>query len=176
MSKTTPRRLEAAHSGDASKLQATSPKRMFNHSREKTMFKRTILITLTGSILALSSALVPAQTQTQDQAQDQTKQQTQQRIYGSQLMTKQERLEYRARMRAAKTQQEREQIRTEHHQRMQERAKARGMTLPDMPPFQPGRGGMGPAMGPGTGMGPGGGMGPGTGGMGPGGGMGGGRR
>lgn len=126
--------------------------------------KRTILITLTGSMLALSSALVPAQTQTQDQAQ------TQQRIYGSQLMTKQERLEYRARMRAAKTQQEREQIRAEHHQRMQERAKARGMTLPDMPPFQPGRGGMGPAMGPG------GGMGPGTGGMGPGGGMGGGRR
>jgi hypothetical protein len=75
------------------------------------------------------------------------------RIYGSELMTAQERTEYQARMRAAKTEQEREAIRLEHHNQMQERAKAQGKTLPDMPPA-----GMGPGMGPGggKGMGPGG--------------------
>jgi len=43
-------------------------------------------------------------------------------IYGSQLMTEQERAEYRARMRAATSEQERDQIRLEHHARMQQRA------------------------------------------------------
>ncbi len=93
-------------------------------------------------------------------------------VYGSQLMTQQERAEYSARMRNAKTVEEREQIRQEHHQQMQARAKERGVTLPDEPPA---RGmGSGRGMGPGGGgMGPGGGgMGPGGGGMGPGGGMG----
>ncbi len=66
-------------------------------------------------------------------------------IYGSQLMTAQERAEFRARMRAAKTLEEREQIRLEHHKAMQERAKAQGKTLPDTPPA------MGGGMGPGGG-------------------------
>lgn len=81
-------------------------------------------------------------------------------IYGSQLMTAQERMEFRNKMRAAKTVEEREQIRLEHHKAMQERAHAQGKTLPDTPP----------AMGAGKGSG--GGMGPGGGGMGPGGGRG----
>jgi len=85
-------------------------------------------------------------------AQDQTRAQD---IYGSQMMTVQERNEYRNKMRAAKTAQERERIRAEHHERMKVRAKERGMTLPDEPPA-----GRGPGMGPG----PGGGMGPGGGG------------
>ena len=74
-------------------------------------------------------------------------------IYGSQLMTQQERNEYRARMRNLRTAQERERFRLEHHERMQERARARGITLPDEPPARGGRG-MGPG---GQGMGPGGG-------------------
>lgn len=78
-------------------------------------------------------------------------------VYGSQLMTQQERVEYRAKLRNAKTYQEREQIRLEHHKAMQARARSQGMTLPDMPPAM--GGGMGPA---------GGGMGPGGGGAGPG--------
>lgn len=91
-------------------------------------------------------------------------------VYGSQLMTRQERMEYRNQMRALNTQEERNAFRLEHHQRMQERAKERGLTLPDAPPVM--GGGMGPGMG---GMGPGmGGMGPGMGGMGMGPGMGGG--
>lgn len=85
-------------------------------------------------------------------------------IFGSQMMTPQERIEHRERMRAAKTLEERERIRAEHHEQMLKRAKERGVTLPEEPPM---RGG---AM-----MGPGGGMGPGPGG-GMGGGMGGGPR
>lgn len=81
-------------------------------------------------------------------------------IYGSQLMTRQERIEYRTQMRALKTQEERNAFRLEHHKRMQERASERGQTLPDTPPA--GGAGMGPGggggMGPGGGMGRGGGM------------------
>jgi hypothetical protein len=75
------------------------------------------------------------------------------RIYGYELMTGQERAEYQSRMRAAKTDEEREAIRLEHHKKMQARAKAQGKTLPDMPPAD-----RGPGMGPGggKGMGPGG--------------------
>ena len=89
--------------------------------------------------------------------------QKQEQIYGSQLMTQQERSEFRDRTRTAKTAEEREQIRKEHHERMKERATERGVTLNEE------------AAARGRGMGPGGGqMGPGGAGMGPhqGGGMG----
>lgn len=95
--------------------------------------------------------------------------QQQETIYGSQLMTQKERRDYRLKIRQAKTVQEREQIRAEHHKQMQERAKERGVTLPDVPPAQGMHRGVWPGAGPGAGMGPGGGgMGPGGGGMGPG--------
>ncbi len=86
-------------------------------------------------------------------------------IYGSRLMSPQERLEHRERMRNAATAEEREQVRLEHHQAMQARAKARGITLPDKP--RAGAGPMGPGTGSGGGMGPGSGMGPGGGARGP---------
>ncbi len=70
-------------------------------------------------------------------------------IYGAQLMTQQERLEYRDRMRTARTQEEREQLRIQHHEQMQARAKERGTSLPEVPPM---RGGMGPGGGQGPGM------------------------
>lgn len=54
-------------------------------------------------------------------------------------MTAQERNEYANRMRLLRTEEEREQFRKEHHEQMKERAKARGLTLPDDPPAQ-GRG------------------------------------
>jgi len=108
--------------------------------------------------------------QTPDQTRDQDRLRTRDpdQVYGSQLMTQEERNAYRERMRAAKTEQEREQIRQEHHEQMKLRAKEKGVTLPDEPPAR-GRG-----MGPGKGMGPGMGPGGGAGGMGPG--MGNGRR
>lgn len=85
-------------------------------------------------------------------------------IYGSQLMSNQERVEHRNKMRSAKTAEEREQVRLQHHEQMQLRAKEQGVTLPDTPPAQ--GGGQGRGMGPGGGMGgmgSGGGMGPGRG-------------
>jgi 1,2-phenylacetyl-CoA epoxidase catalytic subunit len=74
-------------------------------------------------------------------------------------MTEQERNEHRAQLRAAKSEEEREQIRRAHHDHMRHRAQERGMTLPDEPPA---RGG-GTGLGPGPGVGPGGGAGPGRG-------------
>lgn len=117
------------------------------------MLKQTVIAFVLTGALALTDGFALAADQ------EPTQQQTQERIYGSQLMTRQERAEYRSKMRAAKTAEEREQIRKEHHERMKERAKERGVTLPDEPPAR--GGGMGPG---------GGGMGPGGGGMGPGGG------
>ena len=78
-------------------------------------------------------------------------------IYGSQLMTQQERIEHRNKLRAAKTVEERDQVRLQHHEQMQLRAKEKGVTLPDAPPTMgggQGRGmvGMG-GMGPGPGRG-----------------------
>jgi len=108
-----------------------------------------------------AAALLGTTALAQDQARDQTRDQTQlqirdDQIYGHQLMTAQERNEYRTRMGAAKTTQERDRLRLEHHERMKARAKERGVTLPDDPPAGRGPGsGMGP--GPATGGGGGGG-------------------
>ena len=113
--------------------------------------KRTLMVSALAAALSLSAGSAF----TADQKEQ---------IYGSQLMTQQERNAFRSKMRAAKTAEERERIRNEHHEQMVERAKARGVTLPGEPPA--GGGGMGPGsggMGPGSGMGPGGGMGPGKG-------------
>ena len=55
-------------------------------------------------------------------------------IYGRQLMTEQERSKYQNKIRSAKTKEEREKIRAQHHEEMKARAKARGVTLPDDPP------------------------------------------
>jgi len=104
------------------------------------------------SALFLSAGFALAADPEPPKAKAQT--QTQDRVYGSQLMTQQERAEYRAKMRTAKTSEEQEQFRKEHHEQMKERAQVRGVILPDEPPV---RGG---GMGPRGGMGQGGGMGP----------------
>lgn len=111
--------------------------------------KNSFLLPLVLGVLTISSGLALAA----DPVKTPTK--AQEQIYGSQLMTPQERAEYQTKMHAAKTSEERERIRAEHHTQMQERAKARGVTLPDKPPA------MGGGMGSG-GMGPGGGMGSGS--------------
>lgn len=96
---------------------------------------------------------------------------------GWQMMTPEEIQQHWAQMQAAKTPAEREQIRQQHHAQMVERARERGVTLPDQPggpcpgwPGKYGQGmggpGMGRGMGPGSGMGRG--MGPAGAGMGPG--------
>lgn len=121
----------------------------------KTKLQALAALFVTGLLFGSAHADDQDRLQTRDQLQSKDQ------IYGSQLMTQQERNEYRAQMRAAKTAEERERIRHEHHEQMQKRARERGITLPAEPPLN--RGGMGPGMGPGSGMGPGGGMGPGSG-------------
>ena len=111
--------------------------------------KKTFVLPMVLGVLTTASgpALAADPVKTQPQAQEQ--------IYGSQLMTPQERAEYQTKMHAAKTAEERERIRAEHHTQMQERAKVRGVTLPDKPPAMGGGMGSG-GMGPGGGMGSGG--------------------
>lgn len=87
---------------------------------------------------------------TQDKTGTQDKARVQDRIYGSQLMTDAERSEYRAKMRSLKTKEERDALRAEHHKLMQERAKERGVTLPDIPPRQGMHQGRGRPTGPGS--------------------------
>lgn len=107
-------------------------------------------------VVAAGIVGVATQAAAQDKDQDRVQQRDQDRIFGSQLMTQQERLDYASRMRSMKTEQERQAFRLEHHNQMQERARQRGVTLPDDPPQVPGRAMGGPGMGPGSGMGSGG--------------------
>jgi hypothetical protein len=109
--------------------------------------KRRILV-LFALVIVLSLPTGSALAADQEGAQESV--QKQEQIYGSQLMTQQERAEYREKMRTAKTAEEQEQMRKEHHERMEERAAKRGVTLTEEPPA--GGRGMGPCggkMGPG---------------------------
>ena len=80
----------------------------------------------------------------QDRLHDRDRTRDRDTIYGSQLMTPAERNTYRNKMRSLKTAQEREAFRAQHHQEMQKRAQERGVKLPDSPPGQGARGGLGP--------------------------------
>jgi len=60
-------------------------------------------------------------------------------IYGYQLMSPKERTSYMNRIHSAKTFEERDRLRLEHHRLMQERARKRRINLPDMPPPGPRR-------------------------------------
>lgn len=105
------------------------------------MLKKMMALSVAISALALSFGLAPAA----DPGSGQPQLQTQEQAYGSQLITPQEREEYRRKMRAAKTVEEREQIRRELHERMKNFAKERGIALPEEPPAQ--GGGLGPGGG-----------------------------
>lgn len=129
---------------------------------------------VSGALMAAAGGLLAADPQSAPAGEPGKAQLARQEpIYGSQLMTREERIEHRNKMRSLRTAEEREQYRLEHHAKMQERAREKGVTLPDPPSGRGMRRGMGPGGGMGPGMGPGGGMGRGMGqGMGPGPGMG----
>ncbi len=98
----------------------------------------SIAVAVMLSLVVFTPFISPAVAQSADQSS-----------YGRPLMSDQEMQEYSARMRSAKTEEERERIRTEHHQQMEVRAKERGVT----PPASPARGmGRNPRMGNGQGM------------------------
>jgi len=109
---------------------------------QETMMKHlsTLVLSLCMALAGHAYGADPARSRDTQQTQTQAQEQA----YGYELMTPQERNEYQTRMRATKTEQEREALRLEHHKKMQERAKAQGKTLPDMPPAD-----RGPGMGPG---------------------------
>ena len=85
--------------------------------------------------IAMASTGAIAQEKSLDQNRDRTQLRTQDSIYGSQLMTPAERNTHRAMLRKMTTEQERENYRADHHQKMQDRASARGITLPAVPPM-----------------------------------------
>ena len=65
-------------------------------------------------------------------------------IFGSQLMTQEERLQFRNQMQNATSVEEREKIRIQHRELMLERAKAQGVTLSDTPMMMRNGAGKGP--------------------------------
>jgi hypothetical protein len=97
----------------------------YRHQRIAVLALTAVLAAFAGSS-AIAQDKVQNKTQAQDRLQDP--------IYGSQLMADAERNEYRLHMRSLKTNQERETYRLEHHKLMQERAREKGVTLPEAPP------------------------------------------
>lgn len=80
------------------------------------MTKRSFMVSALATVLSLHCgfALAADPTPIGEKAQAET----QEHLYGDQLMTSQERTEYRANMQAAKTAEEREQIRKKHDNAM----------------------------------------------------------
>ncbi|MFI9655071.1 hypothetical protein ABGV17_10100 [Guyparkeria sp. GHLCS8-2] len=103
--------------------------------------KRSIF-PLAGAMLLASGVVMPFTASAQQMGDGMP-------IYGSELMTQQEQLEYRDRLREAQTLEERERIRQEHHDQMLDRARERGVDLPEAPPR--GGAGMGSGSLPGAG-------------------------
>lgn len=84
------------------------------------MSLKTVTLSALASSLIIATGLSLAADQAQDKTTDQTQYRTRLRdqIYGSQLMTEQERIEFRNKMRGFKTQQERDAYQLEHHKTM----------------------------------------------------------
>lgn len=100
------------------------------------MMKRTLVMTVltSGLLMVTSSGYAADEIAEQEQVRTKEQVQAKDQIYGSQMMTSQEKMEHRNKLRAAKTAEEREIVRAEHHEAMKIRAQERGVTLPDVPP------------------------------------------
>ena len=94
-----------------------------------------------GSSFALSAMLllVCAGAAATEQPQLQENRQTQQQVFGRELMTEEEYAAHRDKMRAAKTEAERQRIRKQNHELMKARAEQRGLSIPDEPPSRTGK-------------------------------------
>ena len=99
---------------------------------------RTRKVNLIGlglaAALALSGVIATTSAVAQDQIKDQTQLRLQDQIYGSELMTQTERDQYRTQLRTMTKEQDREAFRLQHHKQMQDRARVKGVTLPNEPP------------------------------------------
>ena len=106
---------------------------------------------LFSSGLVLAAEPATTQQKTQAQVKDQSRVQERQTT-GSKLMTDEERNEQRIKMRSSATQEERDAVRAEHHEKMKQRAADQGTSLPATPPAKGGgMGGMGSGQGGGQG-------------------------
>jgi hypothetical protein len=103
------------------------------------MKKVITLGVLAGSLLAISGVTLAAE-EVKEQVRNRTQTETQP-VLGRQIMTPEEKAQQRTKMRNATSTEEREKVRSEHHEEMKARAKEQGVTLPDEPPMQ-GQGGM----------------------------------
>ncbi len=91
----------------------------------RTVLKTLALcVALTGVSAAMAQDTLKTQDKDQLKTQDKDQLRDQDRIYAEELMSPQERAAYRERMRLAKTEQEREQIRLEHREKMDLRLRA----------------------------------------------------
>lgn len=95
------------------------------------MFKQSIIVAAVLGVSSLLAGVAMAAEPVKDQTQ--ARQTLREPVYGSQLMTAEERRDYRQKMQSMKTQEEREAFRADHHKLMQDRATEKGMALPDMP-------------------------------------------
>ena len=115
----------------------------FRAEKETELMK---LISLYSASLALTLMLplsaAYAQDQTRDRLQSQTQDQMMDRdgypISGYGMMSEQEREQFREQMRSM-TPEQRQAFRQEHHQRMVERARARGVDIENLPPTAAGQ-------------------------------------
>ena len=93
---------------------------------------KSIIIAAFYSTLALFfSAPITAETINGNPAANSAASGFNERIYGSHLMTRAERADYRGNIRSAKSEDERKKIRIAHHKLMDARAMERGITLTD---------------------------------------------
>jgi hypothetical protein len=90
-----------------------------------------VLPLLIALSLGIDTAAAASPVQEKQAAQDMA--QGNEPIFGSQLMTREEREKYRAEMRSLKTREECKAYRMGHKKIMQERAKKMGKTIPDVP-------------------------------------------
>jgi hypothetical protein len=99
------------------------------------MMKRLMMICALAAILPLASTVAAAA----DKAPDQEKVQPDrhERVHASQLMTRQERDDYRAKKHNAKTAEEKDRVRKEHNDRMKARAKERAAAAKPATPTTP---------------------------------------
>lgn len=91
----------------------------------------TALLLVASLSLAQAQTTAPVQSSAQIQAQEQL--QNREMIYRGELLSEQERNAYMERMRLAKTEQEREQIRAEHREKMDARQRNMHQNKPTPP-------------------------------------------
>ncbi|MBK6879611.1 MAG: hypothetical protein IPN65_06580 [Elusimicrobia bacterium] len=78
-----------------------------------------------------TEAEVRQETRTQEREEARTQKRQKEGVFGDELMTKQERAQYRKQLKECKTEEERARLRMEHRLRMQERARLQGIELAD---------------------------------------------